>query len=160
VATALRWTLQTKKTKEDKNKGVYFIRTNYKDPNEKELWDIYNTIREVEATFRCLKTDLNIRPIHHQKDHRIKSHIYLTILAYQLVNTIRHMLKEQNIHHHWNNIVRIMSTQTIQTIELPTDKKNIHIRKPSKPIQEAQQIYKATKCKETQTPIKKYVVYH
>lgn len=160
VATALRWTLQTNKTKEDKNKGVYFIRTNYKDPNEKELWDIYNTIREVEATFRCLKTDLNIRPIHHQKDHRIKSHIYLTILAYQLVNTIRHMLKEQEIHHDWNNIVRIMSTQTIQTIELPTDKKNIHIRKPSKPIEQAQQIYKATKCKESQTPIKKYVVYH
>jgi hypothetical protein len=33
------------------------------------------------------------------------------------------MLKEKGIHHDWSNIKRIMSTQTIQTIELPTDKK-------------------------------------
>jgi len=69
--------------------GVYFVRTNYEDLNERELWKIYNTIREVESTFRCLKSDFNIRPIHHQLDHRIQSHIYLTMLAYQLVNTIR-----------------------------------------------------------------------
>jgi hypothetical protein len=160
VATVLKWSYQTNISKEDKQKGIYFIRTSYQDPNEKELWDIYNTIREVEATFRCLKTDLNIRPVHHQKDHRIESHIYLTILAYQLVNTIRHMLKKKGIHQDWSNIVRIMNTQTIQTIELPTDKKTIQLRKPSKPIQEVQQIYKATQCKETQSAVKKYVVYH
>jgi hypothetical protein len=159
-AIALKWRIQTIKTKEDKTKGVYFIRTNYENPNEKELWDIYNTIREVEATFRTLKSDLNIRPVHHQKDARIEAHIYQTILAYQLVNTIRYMLKEKGITYDWINIVRIMNTQTIQTIELPTDKKNIHLRKPSKPIKQVQEIYKATDCKETQTAIKKYVVYH
>ena len=160
IATKMTWVIVSNKSKEAKTKGIYFIRTNYQNPNEKELWDIYNTIREVEATFRCLKSDLNIRPIHHQKDHRIEAHIYLTILAYQLVNTIRYMLKEQSIKHDWRNIVRIMSTQTIQTIKLPTDKKTIHLRKPSKPIEQVEQIYKATNCKETQTAIKKYVVYH
>ena len=160
IATALQWTIVPKKVKEDKTKGVYFIRTNYKNPNEEELWNIYNTIREVESTFRCLKSDLNIRPVHHQKDSRIEAHIYQTILAYQLVNTIRYMLKEQGIQNDWKNIVRIMSTHTIQTIELPTDKKTIHLRKPSKPIDQVQQIYNATKCIKTQTAIKKYVVYH
>ena len=160
VATTMKWAIQSKKSTQDKQKGIYFIRTNYQNQNEKELWDIYNTIREVEATFRCLKTDLNIRPVHHQKDHRIESHIYLTILAYQLVNTIRHMLKEKGIHYDWSNLIRIMKTQTIQTIELPTDKKTIHLRKPSKPTQQVQKIYKATKCKETQSAVKKYVVYH
>ena len=121
---------------------------------------MYNTIREVESTFRCLKSDLQIRPVHHQNDERIEAHIYLTILAYQLVNTIRYMLKEQGLHYDWKNIVRIMNTQTIQTIILPTDKKTIHLRKPSKPIQEVQEIYTATKCEDTQKPIKKYVVYH
>jgi hypothetical protein len=53
-----------------------------------------------------------------------------------------------------------MSTQTIQTIEMPTDKKDIHLRKPSKPIKEAKQIYQATGCTDTQKAIKKYVVYH
>lgn len=148
------------KSKEDKTEGVYFIRTSYTDPSEEELWKVYNTIREVEATFRCLKSDLQIRPVHHQNDERVEAHIYLTILAYQLVNTIRLMLKEKGIHYDWRNIVRIMKTQTIQTIVLPTDKKTIHLRKPSKPIKEVQDIYSATGCTKTQKPIKKYVVYH
>ena len=159
-ATTLKWSIKTNTSKEDKTKGVYFIRTNYDNPKEKELWEIYNTIREVEATFRCLKSDLNIRPIHHQNDQRIKAHIYLTILAYQLVNTVRYMLKAQEIHHDWSNIIRIMNTQTIQTIELPSDKKTIHLRKPSKPIEQVNQIYQATNCKNTQKAVKKYVVYH
>ncbi len=160
LATSLKWTIKQNPTKDDKTKGIYFIRTNYRNPKEAELWDAYDTIREVESTFRCLKSDLNIRPIHHQKDERVEAHIYLTILAYQLVNTIRYMLKAKGIKHDLKNIVRIMNTQTIQTITLPTDKKNIHISKPSKPIEEVQQIYKATNCKQTQAAVKKYVVYH
>ena len=103
---------------------------------------------------------MNIKPVHHQNYERIEAHIYLTMLAYQLVNTIRHMLKEKGIQHDWQNIVRIMNTQIIQTLILPTDKKTIHLRKPSKPFRGAQEIYTATQCTETQKAIKKYVVYH
>jgi Transposase DDE domain len=159
-ATNLTWTITENKIKDDKSKGVYFIRTNYQKTEEGELWDIYNTIREVEATFRSLKSDLNLRPIHHQNDERIEAHLYLTMLAYQLVNTIRYMLKQKDIYYDWKNIIRIMSTQKIQTIKLPTDKKVMHIRKPSVPITEVRQIYDATNCKHTQSAIKKYVVYH
>ena len=159
-ATSIKWTIKNNKIKEDKSNGIYFIRTNYKNPEEKELWDIYNTIREVESTFRCLKTDLNIRPVHHQNDERSESHIYLTLLAYQLVNTIKYMLKKSEIKHDWRNIVRIMSTHTLQTIKLTTETKTIHLRKPAKPIKEVQDIYKATNCKNTQKTMKKYVVYH
>ena len=160
TATDMTWKRKPSVVKDDKEKGVYFIRTSYHSPTEKELWDIYNTIREVESTFRCLKSDLLIRPVFHQKDERIESHIYLTLLAYQLVNTIRYMLRQKQIRYDWKNILRIMSTQTIQTIELPTDKKNIHLRRPSQPISEVQQIYQATGCTKTQAAIKKYVVYH
>lgn len=159
-ATDLKWTFTENKVKDDKSKGVYFIRTNYKSAKEEELWDIYNTIREVESTFRSFKTDLNLRPVHHQNDERIEAHLYLTILAYQLVNTIRYMLKEKNMFYDWKNIVRVMSTQKIQTIKLPTDKKDIFFRKPSVPIKEVKQIYDATNCADTQKAIKKYVVYH
>jgi len=159
-AVEITWHQKKIKSKEDKEKGVYFIRTNYDNPNEKQLWHIYNTIREVESTFRSLKSDLNIRPVHHQKDERVEAHIYLTMLAYQLVNTIRYMLKKENINYDWRNVLRIMKTQTIQTIKLPTDKKVIHYRMPSKPILEAKQIYDATLCKDTQKAVKKFVVYH
>lgn len=160
IVTKIQWHKKASKIKQDKVNGIYFLRTNYTDVTEKQLWDIYNTIREVEATFRCLKTDLQIRPIHHQNDERIKSHIYLTILAYQLINTIRYMLKQHNLHYDWNNILRILATHTIQTVVLPTDKKIIHLRLPTKPILQVQQIFKATACTNTQTPLKKYVVYH
>lgn len=140
--------------------GVYFIRTNYEKPQEAQLWNIYNTIREVESTFRCLKSDLQIRPIHHQKDERVESHIYLTILAYQLVNTIRYMLKAKGINHDWKNIVRIMGAQTIQSLLLPTETKKISLIKPSRPIKEALEIYQATNTKSMIPAKKKYVVYH
>lgn len=161
IVTGVTW---QQKKQEDQNTdpghGVYFIRTNYEKPQEAQLWEIYNTIREVEATFRCLKSDLQIRPIHHQKDARIESHIYLTILAYQLVNTIRHMLKEKEINTGWKNIVRIMSTQTIQSLIIPTETKTISLTKPSRPIKETLQIYQATNTKSIIPAKKKYVVYH
>jgi len=159
-AINLSWTITEHKIKDDKSKGVYFIRTNYKKTQETQLWNIYNTIREVEATFRSLKSDLNLRPVHHQKDERIEAHLYLTMLAYQLVNTIRYMLRQKGINYDWKNIRRIMSTQKIQTLKLPTDKKVIHLRKPSVPIEEVRKIYDATNCEYTQKAQKKYVVYH
>ena len=159
-AINLTWTIVENKIKDDKSKGVYFIRTNYQKTEEGELWDIYNIIREVEATFRSLKSDLNLRPVHHQNDERIEAHLYLTMLAYQLVNTIRYMLKQNGCNYDWKNIIRIMSTQKINTIKLPTDKKVMYLRKPSKPISEVRQIYDATNCKHTIPAVKKYVVYH
>ncbi len=159
-AIDMKFTEKPMPINQDKEKGVYFIRTNYTNPNEKELWNIYNTIREVESTFRAIKSDLKIRPVFHQKDERIESHIYLTILAYQLVNTIRFMLKSKGINYDWKNIVRIMNTQTIQTVVLPTDKKVIHLRKPAKHIDEVKQIYDAANCRDTINAVKKYVVYH
>lgn len=160
--TAINVTFAKKPKKENAQKeaGRYFIRTNIAEPQEQKLWDIYNIIREVEATFRCLKTDLAIRPVHHQNDERIESHLYLSILAYQLVNTIRYMIKSKGIKHDWRNIVRIMNTQTIQSIIMKTESKTICIRKPSRPINEVLSIYQATSTKSMIPNKKKYVVYH
>lgn len=51
LATDIKWKLKPNPAKEEKEKGVYFIRTSYTNPGEKELWDIYNTIRESDC--RC-----------------------------------------------------------------------------------------------------------
>jgi hypothetical protein len=159
-ATAINWSIKADKGKDDNPEGIYFIRTNLPDPQEGPLWDIYNTIRRVESTFRCLKTDLNIRPIYQQNDGRIEAHLYLAILGYQLVNTIRFMLARAGIHHDWSHIVRIMSTQQVQTIQMPSKTKTIYLRKASKPIKEAKEIYDAAGCTQTQKTLKKYVVSH
>ncbi|MEZ4987414.1 MAG: hypothetical protein R2795_20610 [Saprospiraceae bacterium] len=55
--------------------------------DETLVWDVYNTIREIENTFRTLKTDLDLRPIYHKNDDSTVAHLYLGLLAYWLVNT-------------------------------------------------------------------------
>lgn len=160
IAVNMSWSVKENKIKEDKSKGIYFIRTNYDNPSEIELWKIYNTIREVESTFRVLKSDLKIRPVNHQNDERIESHIYLTILAYQLINVIKIMLRRAGVNYGWENIVRIMSTQKLVSTKLPAKTKIIHIRKPTVPINSAKKIYDAAGCINVQTVLKKYVVYH
>ena len=159
-AIQIKWGKKQVKAKSDNQQGVYFIRTNIEKPTEKMLWDTYNIVREVEASFRCLKSDLHIRPVHHQKDDRIESHIYLTTLAYQLVNSIRHMLKDKDINHSWSNILRIMNTQSLQDVVLPMKTKTIKITTSSKPIKQALEIYKATDTKSMIKQKQKYVVYH
>ena len=62
-ATRVQW---NKKNTEIKNTdGVYFLRCSQTDLDEKSLWNIYNTLTEIEATFRILKTDLSLRPVYH-----------------------------------------------------------------------------------------------
>ena len=124
--------------------GIYFIRTSLSGKDENTIWTIYNTLTEIEATFRCLKTDLALRPVFHKYDENIESHLFLGLLAYQVVATIRYQLKAKNIHHDWSNIVRIMNTQkeVVTTIEHKKGE-TIRIKKCSVPSVEAKQIYEA-----------------
>ena len=108
VVTDIQWELQ--KTRQ-RPKGEYFLRYSKENLTEKQIWDIYNMTRDVEATFRCLKSDLDIRPIFHQKDTYIEPHIWLGILAYQVVNYIRLKLEEHEIKYSWSTIVEKMQAQ-------------------------------------------------
>lgn len=144
----------------DNRSGVYFIRTNLESKTDEQIWNIYNTIREVESTFRCLKTDLSIRPVFHQKDKYSTAHIHLGLMAYQIVTAIRHQLKKKDINIDWTNIVRIMNSQKMNTIQMKMRTKEIHIRKMSKPEEAVKQIYEIMGIDQFPKPSKKYVVYH
>ena len=142
IATDMSW--KRIERKERSREGVYFIRTNIENPQEARIWDIYNTIREIEASFRVLKSDLHLRPVYHKKDEFTEAHLYLSILAYTVVNTIRHRLKKAGIKHNWKEIVRIMNTQKAATIFMKgKNNQQISYRVCSKPIMDALQIYKA-----------------
>lgn len=79
-AIDIQWMKNTIKPKE--NAGVYFIRTSIKKTDEETLWTIYNTLTEIEATFRTLKTDLALRPVYHKYDENIESHLFLGLVTY------------------------------------------------------------------------------
>lgn len=151
-----------KKTSEldDQELGCYFIKTNLHTENESSLWTIYNAIREIESTFRCLKTDLDIRPIYHKNDDATMAHLHLGILGYWLVNTIRYQLKQQKINHNWQEIVRITNTQkVITTIGQNKDNETIYVRRCSQPNEKVKQIYSALQYKNYPYVKRKSVVH-
>lgn len=97
--------------------GLYYLRTNVPSLDEKTTWEYYNLIREKECTNRQLKTDLSLRPVFHQNDDRSDAHIFFGLLAYWVVNTIRHQLKQAGNTSYWTEIVRTMSTQKLVVTE-------------------------------------------
>ena len=142
IVTNLTWEKITPSTR--KEEGVYFLRTSLKEIDEKSFWLIYNTIREIEATFRVLKADLRMRPVFHQSDENTLAHLNLAVIAYQMVNTIRYQLKSKGIHHSWSNIVRIMNSQKAVTATMMNKQgQKILIRKCSKPEPNVREIYDA-----------------
>ena len=57
------------------------------------LWDRYMQLTQIEAAFKCLKSELGIRPIYHQLEHRVEAHILVAFLAYCLSATLKHRLQ-------------------------------------------------------------------
>lgn len=141
--------LNWKRIKEKQRpKGEYFLRYTKTAIQEDQIWDAYNLTREVESVFRCLKTDLNIRPIHHQKDKYIEPHIWLGIVGYQVVNYIRKLLKKKNIHHSWSTIVEIMRSMQCSLNTVNTDKnETLYIKLCTRPNKEQKEIFDALNFK-------------
>ena len=73
--------------------GHYLLRTNLVAEDPAVLWDRYIQLTQIEAAFKCLKSDLGIRPIYHQLEHRVEAHIMVAFLAYCLTVTLKHRLK-------------------------------------------------------------------
>jgi hypothetical protein len=73
--------------------GVYFLRYSITGRKEDVIWAIYNCIREIESSFRTLKTDFDLRPVFHKTDDVCMAHLHLGLMAYWVVNTVKHQLK-------------------------------------------------------------------
>ena len=141
TATDITWKLKDEQAVSSSH-GVYFLRTSLKPENEQTLWTIYNTIREIEYTFRVLKTDLDLRPIYHKNDDSTMAHLNLGLMAYWVVSTIRYQLKNKNIHIGWQEIVRIANTKKMITTTAKNAKGNqVWIRKCSEPDGKIKELY-------------------
>ena len=147
IATALHWEKQEAQHQARETQyGMYFLRTSLKITDEVIIWNIYNTIREIEHTFRTLKTELDLRPIYHKTDKATMAHLHLGVLAYWLVNTIRCQLKSHGINHSWTEIVRIGNTQKIITTSgQNTFDKTVTVRKCTQPNEKLSQLLQLLK---------------
>ena len=140
--TQLAWEHQP--DKQSKEPGIYCIRTNQTELNNKEIWDTYRMLNDVEAAFRTLKTDLGLRPIYHQKTDRISGHIFISVLAYHILHAIRYQLLANNITDSWQTIQSKLSTHYRVTTTLKQkDNKTLHIRKSMQANPQQKAIYQA-----------------
>jgi len=86
---------QTDKTKlkgAEQRDGHYLLRSNLTAENPAVLWTRYVQLTQIESVFRCLKSELSIRPIHHQLEHRADAHVLIAFLAYCLQVTLKNRL--------------------------------------------------------------------
>jgi len=106
--------------------GAYVIETNLQDlPNDK-IWRTYHTLTEVESAFRSLKTDLGMRPVHHQLARRTEGHLFISVLAYYLLASIEKQLLQAGDTRRWSTIKSVLSTHQRQTVSLTDVEKQRH----------------------------------
>ena len=143
-ATLVSWEHVPKTGTTDTLPGVYCLRTSHNDWDENKLWHTYTMLTDLEAVFRSLKTELGLRPVYHQKTDRVTGHLFITVLAYHLVHTIRYQLKSSDINSSWSDLRKQLEGQTRVTVTMKQKNGNIaHIRKSTRPELRQQKIYTA-----------------
>jgi transposase len=73
--------------------GHYLLRSNMVAEEPAVLWERYIQLTQIEAAFRTMKSELGIRPIYHQLEHRVEAHILVAFLAYCLIVTLKNRLQ-------------------------------------------------------------------
>jgi DDE family transposase len=66
--------------------GIYVLRTSVaaSDLDSPEVVSSYKALAQVERAFRAFNTDLDIRPIRHRTEDRVRAHVFLRMLSYYL----------------------------------------------------------------------------
>ena len=143
-AVAVTWTRRPQDGSMATHPGVYCLRSSETDWDEDALWRTYTTLTDVEAVFRSLKSELGLRPIYHHKPRRADGHLFLTIIAYQLVQVIRTRLCAHGEHASWSTLRRILEGQqrVTATFRRP-DGRTLHVRTTTQAEPEQQAIYDA-----------------
>jgi hypothetical protein len=131
--TAITWVKNIKPGSAAAHPGVYCLRTTLVDQDNATLWRTYIMLTELESVFRSLKTDLGLRPVFHRIDRRVEGHLFISVLAYHFVHTLRLQLKAQGINDSWNTLRQTMATQRRVTVTLQRrDGRTVHVRKATR----------------------------
>ena len=130
-ASAIHW--QRTCALKDKLPGVYCLRTNQTQWDDKTLWQTYTMLTDLEAVFRSLKSELGLRPVFHHKTDRVSGHLFISVLAYHFVHGIRLQLKACGIDLSWEGLRQVLAGQQRVTVQLKReDGKTLHIRKTTR----------------------------
>ncbi len=143
-AVKINWTRKAEPDTKDGFPGVYCLRTSHKDLDEDTLWRTYTMLTDLEAVFRSLKSELGMRPVFHQVTERVTGHLFISVLAYHLVHSIRYRLKKADIASSWSDLRKQLVGQNRVTITMHCKNSDmVHVRKSTRPEPRQQEIYSA-----------------
>ena len=132
--TAITWAKRIKPGSAAAHPGVYCLRTTLVDQDNATLWRTYIMLTELESVFRSLKTDLGLRPVFHRIDRRVEGHLFISVLAYHFVHTLRLQLKAQGVNDSWNTLRQTLDIQRRVTVTMQRrDGRAVHVRKATRP---------------------------
>ena len=132
--SAITWTERVKPGSAAAHPGVYCLRTTLVALDNATLWRTYSMLTNLESVFRSLKTDLGLRPVFHQIDRRVEGHLFISVLAYHFVHTLRLQLKDQGINESWQTLRETLATQRRVTATFQRrDGRTVHVRKATRP---------------------------
>ena len=158
-ALAITWRRQPVNGSMLTHPGVYCLRSNQTDWDEETLWRTYITLTDLEAVFRSLKSELGLRPIYHHKALRTEGHLFITVIAYQLVQVIRRRLRQHGQHESWTLLRRILNgQQRITATFRRADDCALHVRKATVAEPPQREIYQALGISETPGGIQKTII--
>ena len=110
------------------------LRSDRADLSADQAWRCYMLLTRAENAFRDMKSPLVLRPVHHQVERRVDTHIFLSVLAYHLLVAIEKTLLDQDIHTSWHTLRGQIKTHQVSTVVLPTDTGDVlRIRKDATP---------------------------
>jgi transposase len=123
--------------------GSYIIRTDRTDLTDQEIWQTYMLLTRVESAFRDMKTPLLERPIFHQLERRVQTHIFICLLAYHLLALVEKLFRDKGIATSWETIREKLRTHQVTTIVMPyqSSKKILRVRRGTTPEKPHIEIY-------------------
>ena len=141
----LEWKLKEDWKSHLNNAGSYVLRSTTKFESSENMWHQYMSLTNVEDGFRCLKSDLGLRPIFHQTSNRCFGHLFISILALHLLAHIKRKIMEHGLESQsWETIKRTLSTHCYSTLIIPVKNGGTyHIRKVGNVTESQRSIYEA-----------------
>lgn len=99
--------------------GAYLLRTNCTEKDPAQLWRWYIHLTQAEECFKISKSDLNLRPVFHQKEARVEAHILVCFLTLALWRTLEMWMRGKGLGDCARQLIKEVATVRSMDVVLP-----------------------------------------
>lgn len=145
----IHWDKKPSRKQRETLTGCYIIETTQQSLEATEIWGQYMTLEKIESSFRDLKSELGMHPVMHQTGKRTEGHLFIGVLAYHLLISIEHILREKGDTRCWKTIKAELSSHQRSTMIMnSSDGMTYHIRASGIPESNHREIYSLLNVKD------------